>query len=251
MVSLAAVGASPVSAATLKEAVTTTIAKHPVLQRDLALSRAADKGIDQANANFLPTIDVDSEAGYEYTNSPSTRSHSTKSPTDSSGVSRFRQDNNLTFRQMAFDGFLASNQVASARATYQGSRDAVIFSGELLGIRVVSLYIDEVLRNQEFVASTRKATSPSWTRSPARSAAWPRPAAAPTPMSTRPKAASRSAARRWSRTAAACAPRSRAMSSSWARSRAASPILACPSIAARRPRTRPCSRRSPTIPRPR
>ncbi len=151
MVSLAAVGATPVSAATLKEAVTTTIAKHPVLQRDLALSRAAEKGIDQANANFLPTIDVDSEAGYEYTNSPSTRSRSTKSPTDSSGVSRFRQDNNLTFRQMAFDGFLASNQVASARATYQGSRDAVTFSGELLGIRVVSLYID-VLRNQEFVA---------------------------------------------------------------------------------------------------
>jgi len=141
-----------VNAATLLEAVQTTLAKHPVLQRDVALSRAAERGIVQADSNFLPTVDIDSEAGYEYTNSPSTRGRSTRAPgTDSSGVSRFRQDNNLTFRQMAFDGFLASNQVASARATYEGSRDAVAFTGELLGIRVVQLYID-VLRNQEFVA---------------------------------------------------------------------------------------------------
>ena len=144
--------AGTVDAATLVEAVQTTLAKHPVLQRDVALSRAAERGIVQADSNFLPTVDIDSEAGYEYTNSPSTRGRSTRAPgTDSSGVSRFRQDNNLTFRQMAFDGFLASNQVASARATYEGSRDAVAFTGELLGVRVVQLYVD-VLRNQEFVA---------------------------------------------------------------------------------------------------
>jgi adhesin transport system outer membrane protein len=65
-------------------------------------------------------------------------------------VSRFRQDNNFTFRQMAFDGFLASNTVASARATFEGSKDAVAFTGEILGVRVVQLYID-MLRNQEFV----------------------------------------------------------------------------------------------------
>ncbi|MCC7050119.1 MAG: TolC family outer membrane protein [Alphaproteobacteria bacterium] len=141
----------PAHAASLKEAVSTTIAKHPTLQRDVALSRAAERGVDQADSNFLPTIDVDSEAGYEYTNSPTTRSRVTKGPRDSSGVSRFRQDNNFTFRQMAFDGFLASNTVASARATYEGSKDAVAFTGEVLGIRVVQLYID-VLRNQEFVA---------------------------------------------------------------------------------------------------
>jgi adhesin transport system outer membrane protein len=142
---------APAGAGSLKDAVATTIARHPTLQRDLALSRAAEKGIDQANANFLPTIDLDSEAGYEWTNSPSTRSRATKGPNDSSSVSRLRQDNNLTFRQMAFDGFLASNTVASARATYQGSKDAVALTGEVLGVRVVQLYID-VLRNQEFVA---------------------------------------------------------------------------------------------------
>lgn len=150
ILSLAAAGADPASAASLKEAVQTTIAKHPTLQRDLALSRAAEKGVDQANSNFLPTIDLDSEAGYEWTNSPATRTRTTKGPGDSSSVSRFRQDNNLTFRQMAFDGFLASNTVASARATYEGSKDAVAFTGEILGVRVVQLYID-VLRNQEFV----------------------------------------------------------------------------------------------------
>ncbi len=149
MLSLAAfatvMGGHAAVAATLKEAVQTTIAKHPVLQRDVALSRAAEKGIDQANAGFLPTIDVDSEAGYEYTNSPSTRGRSTKGPKDSSGVSRFRQDNNFTFRQMAFDGFFTSNTAASARATYEGSKDAVTFTGELLGVRTVQLYVD-VLR---------------------------------------------------------------------------------------------------------
>lgn len=148
---LPGMGGTSAWAVTLKEAVQTTMAKHPVLQRDVALSRAAEKGVDQANAGFLPTIDVDSEAGYEYTNSPSTRTRSTKGPNDSSGVSRFRQDNNFTFRQMAFDGFLTSNTAASARATFQGSKDAVVFTGELLGVRTVQLYVD-VLRNEEFVA---------------------------------------------------------------------------------------------------
>jgi adhesin transport system outer membrane protein len=150
ILSFVAGAGTPAQAGSLKEAVTNTIAKHPTLQRDLALSRAAEKGVDQANSNFLPTVDLDSEAGYEWTNSPSTRSRTTRGPGDSASVSRLRQDNNLTFRQMAFDGFLASNTVDSARATYKGSKDAVAFTGEVLGVRVVQLYID-VLRNQEFV----------------------------------------------------------------------------------------------------
>ena len=149
--SLLALGVSPAHARTLKEAIEVTLTKHPALQRDIALSRAAEKGIDQADANFLPTVDLDSEGGYQYTNSPATRSRVGRGPGDSAGISLFRQDNNLTFRQMAFDGFLSHNQAESARAGFDASKESVSFTGELLGLRVVQLYID-VLRTQEFVS---------------------------------------------------------------------------------------------------
>lgn len=143
--------ANPASGRTLKEAVETTIAKHPLLQRDIAFSRASKKGIDQAEAGYLPTVDLDSEAGYEYTNSPSTRSRITRTPgQDPAGVSRFRQDNSVTFRQMAFDGFLTNNTVGSATEDFTGSKEVVEATGEQLGLRVIQLYLD-VLRTQEFV----------------------------------------------------------------------------------------------------
>ncbi len=152
----ALLAAGPAEARTLKEAVETTLAKHPLLQRDKAFSRGAKDGIDQANSGFLPTVDLESEAGYEYTTSPSTRTRVTRTPgEDPAGVSRFRQDNSVTFRQMAFDGFLTSNTVGSAREDYAGSKDVVQATGEQLGLRTVQLYLD-VLRTQEFVDYAEK-----------------------------------------------------------------------------------------------
>lgn len=141
-------------ARTLKESVAITIARHPEIQRDRALNSAADKGIDQAFSGYYPTLDLDQEFGYEWTNSPSTRTRVTRETTvdgrDPGGVSRVRRDSSATLRQMMFDGFATDNRVSSARALNDTATSTVAETSERVALRVVQLYLD-VLRTKELV----------------------------------------------------------------------------------------------------
>ncbi len=142
-------------ARTLKESVDITVKRHPEILRDKALAKAADKGIDQAFSGYLPTFDIDQEAGYEWTNSPTTRTRADKLPGNSSSVERLRRDSNASLRQMLFDGFGTQSRVSSAHFSFDTATYTVAETGERLGLRVAQLYLD-VLRTQQFVDITQQ-----------------------------------------------------------------------------------------------
>ncbi|MGQ0677467.1 MAG: TolC family outer membrane protein [Rhodospirillales bacterium] len=144
------------NARTLKESVAITVQRHPEIQRDKALSAAADKGIDQAFSGYLPNLSLDQEFGYEWTNSPSTRTRATREVgIDPGSVSRVRRDSSMTFRQMIFDGFDTQNRLASARYGFDTANFSVAETSERIALRVVLLYLD-VLRTRLFVDITQE-----------------------------------------------------------------------------------------------
>lgn len=152
---IAGIGAG-VEARTLKEAIAVTIQRYPEIQRDKALSAAADKAIDQAFSAYLPNLGIDQEFGYEWTNSPSTRTRATRTVgIDPGSVSRVRRDGTMNFRQMMFDGFDTPNRVASARYSLDTANFTVAETSERIGLRVVLLYLD-VLRTRRFVDITQE-----------------------------------------------------------------------------------------------
>ncbi len=147
--------AGAAGARTLKESVAITVQRHPEIQRDKALTSAADKGIDQAFSGYLPNFNLDQEFGYEWTNSPSTRTRATREVgIDPGSVSRVRRDGTATFRQMIFDGFDTQNRLASSRYSYDTANFTVAETSERIGLRVVLLYLD-VLRTRQFVDITQ------------------------------------------------------------------------------------------------
>jgi adhesin transport system outer membrane protein len=146
----------PAESRTLKEAIAVTVQRYPEIQRDKALSAAADKAIDQAFSGYLPNLGIDQEFGYEWTNSPSTRTRATRTVgIDPGSVSRVRRDGSMNFRQMMFDGFDTQNRVASARYSLDTANFTVAETSERVGLRVVLLYLD-VLRTRMFVDITQE-----------------------------------------------------------------------------------------------
>ncbi len=147
--------AGDAAARTLKESVAITMQRHPEIQRDKAQASAADKGIDQAFSGYLPNLSLDQEFGYEWTNSPSTRTRATREVgIDPGSVSRVRRDGTATFRQMIFDGFDTQNRLASSRYTFDSANFTVAETSERIALRVVLLYLD-VLRTRMFVDITQ------------------------------------------------------------------------------------------------
>ncbi len=61
-------------ATTLEEVVSLAISTHPTVKKAQAGKRAADEEVDEARADFFPTLDVVGEVGYEYTDNFFTRS---------------------------------------------------------------------------------------------------------------------------------------------------------------------------------
>lgn len=144
------------AARTLKESIAVTIQRHPEMLRSEALAGAADKGVDQAFSGYLPTVDLDQEEGFEWTNSPSTRTRATREVgIDPGSVSRWRRNSSASLRQMMFDGFGTQYRVGSARATLDTANYSVAETGERLGLRVTLLYLD-VMRTQQFVDITQQ-----------------------------------------------------------------------------------------------
>lgn len=140
----------PVAARVLSEVVSDTIGANPEVRRDRALLRAADKRVDERFAGFLPRVDLDSAAGFEYTNDPFTRTRTGKEPDDDSSRKLLRYDNSLTVRQLVFDGFGTSSRELAAEAERRAAERRVAQTAERIAQRAIEVYLD-VLRADEQV----------------------------------------------------------------------------------------------------
>lgn len=136
---------------TLADVVRSTIAVHPEVKRELALQRAAEELIDEQFSGYLPTLDLDTATGYEFTNSPATRNRNGIARNETAHRDFWRSDIQLRLSQMVFDGFETRSRVRSARADRDAAVERIAETSERIGFRAVEVYL-EVLRNQQVVA---------------------------------------------------------------------------------------------------
>ncbi|MGH1398564.1 MAG: TolC family outer membrane protein [Alphaproteobacteria bacterium] len=134
----------------LRDAVASGVSTNPEYGVVAASRRATDEELEQGRSLFLPSIDVNADAGYEYTDDPGTRSG-----TDDDDESLFRYETGVTLTQMLFDGFDASYEVDRQKARVTSSAHRVRETAELVGLAVVESYL-EVLRQRQLLVISRQ-----------------------------------------------------------------------------------------------
>lgn len=151
-IGVAAMIAAPVPghAKSLAEVVGATLAVHPQVKRDQALNRAAEELIDEQFSGYLPTLDLDAATGYEFTNSPATRSRNGVARNQTAHRDLWRSDLQLRLNQMVFDGFATRSGVRSARADRDAAIERIAETNQRIGFRAVEVFLG-VLRNQDVV----------------------------------------------------------------------------------------------------
>lgn len=126
-------------ATTLEDAVSIAISTHPTVKKAMAGERAADQGVDEARADFFPTMDVVGEVGYERTDNFFTRSQ-TDSGNGTEDLARKLIIGEA--RQNLFEGFGRFNRTAAAKERAKLARHNLIDSAEAIGLRASTAYID-------------------------------------------------------------------------------------------------------------
>lgn len=136
----------PTRADTLRDAVDYAVHTNPEVLASTNRRFAADQGVLQARAGYLPRIDLSAGTGREQLDSADTRLIGT------AGNTFGRRDTSLTLSQMLFDGFAVRSEVARQTARVDSSAYGVVATAEDLALRAAATYL-EVLRRQETVTA--------------------------------------------------------------------------------------------------
>jgi len=140
----------PSLSVSLQQAVSTGISTNPEYGVVAASRRATDEELEQGEALFLPSVDVNADAGWEYSDDPATRAGD-----GSDDETLFRYETGVTLTQLLFDGWEAQYEVERQQARVVSSAHRVRETAELVGLAIVESYL-EVLRQRELLVIARK-----------------------------------------------------------------------------------------------
>ncbi len=132
--------ATSVQAESLEEEIAFLLRDNPTLKSLRNQVEAAEEGINEAFAGYLPTIDVSADYGYESTDSPQSR---ITDPGDPLELSRARAT--ATLRQNIFDGYNTNATYDAAQITRDLSEFTLEDDTQRLILEGVAAYLD-VLR---------------------------------------------------------------------------------------------------------
>jgi len=134
----------------LSQAVSVGVMTNPEYGVVAASRRATDEELNQAKALWLPSIDLRTDGGYEYTDDPGTRAG-----TGDDDESTFRYDSSLTLTQMLFDGWETKYENERQKNRIQSSAHRVRETAELVGLGIVEFFL-EVMRQRELLDISRE-----------------------------------------------------------------------------------------------
>lgn len=135
---------------TLRDAVAVGVSTNPEYGVVASSRRATDEELEQGEALFLPSLDLNGEIGFEHTDDIGTRSGS--GPNEENLV---RRDIGLTLTQMLFDGWESHYEVKRQEARVISSAQRVRETAELVGLSIVESYL-EVLRQRQLLLIARE-----------------------------------------------------------------------------------------------
>jgi len=136
---------------TLKDAVAVGVSTNPEYGVVAASRRATDEELKQGKALFLPSIDLNADAGFEHSDDPATRG----GLDDDDEENMWRYETGLTLTQMLFDGWEARYEVDRQQARVASSANRVRETAELVGLAIVESYL-EVLRQRQLLMIARQ-----------------------------------------------------------------------------------------------
>lgn len=136
---------APAFSASIQEAVSSAVNTNPDVLAASNQKSAASAQIDQAEAGYLPSLDLLIGTGFESTDSPSTRT-----ATSHKNVHRNRDEASLNFKQMLFDGMETSSEVRRFTAIEKAQSYSVFGAAENTGLDATEAYLN-VLRRQHLV----------------------------------------------------------------------------------------------------
>jgi outer membrane protein, adhesin transport system len=132
----------PAMAMSLQEAAQLAVKTNPQVTAIADDRLAVDQELRQGQALYFPVVDMSSDLGGEYSNSPTTLDNGHKN-----GVTLFRSDVSVTVSQLLFDGFFADNEVAKQKARVRSAAYRVLETAEDVALQAVQAYLD-VLRQR-------------------------------------------------------------------------------------------------------
>jgi adhesin transport system outer membrane protein len=135
----------------LRDAVMVGIQTNPEYGVVAASRRATDEELGQGEALFLPSIDVNADAGWEHSDDPSTRNRVGDDDTED----MFRYETGVTLTQLLFDGWESHYEVERQQARVRSSAFRVRETAELVGLSIVESYF-EVLRQRQLLLIARR-----------------------------------------------------------------------------------------------
>ena len=98
---------------TLEEELYTALLRHPAIEAVRDDFKVSDARIGEAFADYLPSVSVDADGGYEYTDGPARRR------LDKRETKSFRRRATATANQLVFDGFRREGNFETARLNRQ------------------------------------------------------------------------------------------------------------------------------------
>ncbi len=137
------------NAQSLEQAVAYTLDTHPEIRAAYTHFKVNEKQVEQAQAGYLPTLDLTAGYGYEYTDSPSTRS----SGDDSEEL--LRRELGLSIKQNLFSGFHTSSEVKRTSYATSAEQWRLFATAEDLALEVSKVYID-LIKTEELVKLSEK-----------------------------------------------------------------------------------------------
>ncbi|VVO68454.1 TolC family outer membrane protein [Pseudomonas fluorescens] len=136
---------SGAQAMSLTEAIQSTIATHPELASRVDSRLSADEQVKVAKGGFYPSVDLSSSYGRGYSDNTNTRAfgnHHTE-------ILNYTTSE-LRLRQMLFDGFNTSNEVARTKGVVNSRAYYAQGTAQDLALRTIEVYL-EVLKHRELV----------------------------------------------------------------------------------------------------
>lgn len=136
---------------TLTEAVAIGLVTNPeygVVANNVQATRAE---LSQAEALYLPSIDVRADTGWEHSDDPATRGGLDNDDTEE----MWRYEAGVTLTQLLFDGWETKFENLRQEARVLSAANRVREASELIGLAIVEAYLD-VLRQREVLEIARE-----------------------------------------------------------------------------------------------
>ncbi|MEH6465868.1 MAG: TolC family outer membrane protein [Shewanella psychromarinicola] len=148
------------SSQTLEQAVAHTLDTNPDLRIAFNRFKAREEQVNQAEAGYMPTLDISAGYGWEQTDSPSTRRKAGQGDVDNDGmIDLERGEAGFSIKQMLFDGFYTSSEVD--RYSFEASADqwALFSAAEDIALDVAKVYLNYIRSEQVLLLSEKNLAS--------------------------------------------------------------------------------------------